>query len=150
VVTIRTAVPEDAVALARLARSAYEHYVVRIGQEPAPMNEDYSALIGTGNVWVAQDDGVPMGLLVLKVKADHVLLDNIAVSPEFQRAGIGAQLLAFTDGYARDHGLAEIRLYTNEAMAENIAYYSRHGFAETHRGMNHGYRRVFFTRRLDR
>lgn len=38
--------------------------------------------------------------------------------------------------------------YTNEAMAENLAYYPRHGFAETHRATDHGYRRVFFTKRL--
>jgi ribosomal protein S18 acetylase RimI-like enzyme len=145
---IRPAVPGDAAALSELARSAYAHYVDRVGKKPAPMTEDYPSLVSTGGVWVAEHDGVLVGLLVLKVESDHVLLDNVAVSPDAQGAGIGTQLLDFTDNYAREHGLAEVRLYTNEAMTENIAYYPRHGFVETHRATDHGYRRVFFTKHL--
>lgn len=145
---IRPAVPGDAVTLAELARSAYAHYIDRMGKEPAPMTEDYPSLVSAGEVWVAEHDSVVAGLLVLKVKPDHVLLNNVAVSPDFQGMGIGAQLLDFADNYARAHGLAEVRLYTNEAMTENLAYYPRHGFAETHRATEHGYRRVFFTKRL--
>lgn len=43
--------------------------------------------------------------------------------------GIGAQLLDFTETHAREHGLHEIRLYTNGAMTENIVYYARRGYS---------------------
>jgi ribosomal protein S18 acetylase RimI-like enzyme len=145
---IRRAVQGDALTLAALARGAYARYVERIGREPAPMTENYLGLVRAGEVWVAEHDGVVAGLLVLKVKPDHVLLDNVAVSPDFQGMGVGAQLLDFTESYAREHGLAEVRLYTNEAMTENLTYYPRHGYAETRRAVDHGYRRVFFTKRL--
>jgi ribosomal protein S18 acetylase RimI-like enzyme len=145
-VAIRRAVPADAAALSELARSAYAHYVGRIGKEPAPMGEDYASRIRVGQVWVAEQDGVLAGLLVLKIETDHVLLDNIAVSPHAQGTGIGAQLLDFTDKYAREHGLPEVRLYTNEAMTENLAYYPRHGYTETHRATSNDYRRVYFTK----
>ena len=112
------------------------------------MAEDYPSLVNVGLVWVAERDGVPVGLLVLKVEPDHVLLDNVAVSPDAQGVGIGAHLLDFTDNYAREHGVAEVRLYTNEVMTENIAYYLRRGFAETHRATDHGYRHVFFVKHL--
>jgi ribosomal protein S18 acetylase RimI-like enzyme len=95
-----------------------------------------------------QRDDVVIGLLVLKLESDHLLLNNLAVSPNAQGTGIGAQLLDFADSYAREHGRAEVRLYTNEAMTENIAYYPRHGFVETYRATDHGYRRVFFTKHL--
>lgn len=57
-------------------------------------------------------------------------------------------MLDFADAQAREHGLAEVRLYTNEAMTENLAYYPRHGYVETRRATDHGYRRVFFTKQL--
>lgn len=145
---VRLAVPGDASTLVELARAAYAHYVDRIGREPAPMTEDYPSLIRAGEVWVALHGGVLAGLLVLKLMADHVLLDNVAVSPDFQGTGLGAQLLDFAESYARGHGRMEVRLYTNEAMTDNLAYYPRHGFVETHRAAEHGYRRVFFTKRL--
>lgn len=114
------------------------------------MTEDYLSLISAGEVWVAEHDGVLAGLLVLKVKSDHVLLDNVAVAPVFQGSGLGTQLLDFTDRYASEHGFTEVRLYTNEAMTENLGYYRRRGFVETHRATDRGYRRVFFAKRLAR
>jgi hypothetical protein len=45
-------------------------------------------------------------------------------------------------------GLPEVRLYTNEAMTENLDYYPRRGYRETHRATQNGYRRVFFSKIL--
>ncbi|MBF6061238.1 GNAT family N-acetyltransferase [Nocardia terpenica] len=146
--TIRSARSTDSEALSELARTAYAHYVDRIGREPAPMMEDYGYLISLGNVWVAEQCGSIVGLLVLEVEPDHLLLNNVAVSPEVQGTGIGAQLLAFAEMRAREHDLSEIRLYTNEAMTENIDYYPRHGYVETHRATEEGYSRVFFAKQL--
>jgi hypothetical protein len=42
-----------------------------------------------------------------------------------------------------------MRLYTNAAMTENLAYYSRRGYTETHRAHQDGFHRVFFRKRLD-
>ncbi|MFD2470327.1 GNAT family N-acetyltransferase [Amycolatopsis silviterrae] len=148
---IRAARPEDAAALAELARAAYSVYVERMaGTEPAPMRDDYPSLVDSGQVWVAEHDAAVVGMLVLKLKPDHVQLNNLAVSPARQGTGLGKQLLDFTDAYAREHGRAEVRLYTNEAMTENLAYYPRHGFRETHRGVENGYHRVYFAKDLSR
>ena len=85
---------------------------------------------------------------MLVVHPDHLLLENIAVLPSAQRRGVGARLLALAEDEARARGLGEIRLYTNEAMTENLAYYPRHGYAETRRAEQDGFRRVFFTKHL--
>ncbi|UYM06867.1 GNAT family N-acetyltransferase [Solicola gregarius] len=146
--TIRPAVAGEADALRDLARAAYAHYVERIGTEPWPMLADYTQLVEQGSVWVAARDHAIVGLIVLLPEEGHLLLDNVAVSPDAQGQGVGGRLLAFADEHARDLGYAEVRLYTNEAMTENIAYYPRHGYVETHRGEFGEYRRVHFTKTL--
>ena len=35
-------------------------------------------------------------------------------------------------------------------MTENLTYYARHGYRETHRATQDGYRRVFFTKSVVR
>jgi N-acetylglutamate synthase-like GNAT family acetyltransferase len=150
VTTIRGARRSESGTLSDLARAAYASYVERMkGTEPAPMREDYCSLIDAGHqVWVAEQDGNVVGILVLKTKSDHLLLDNVAVTPTAQGTGVGAQLLKFAEARAREQDLREIRLYTNQAMTENVAYYAHHGFVETHRATDHGYHRVYFTKHL--
>jgi ribosomal protein S18 acetylase RimI-like enzyme len=93
-------------------------------------------------------DGEIVGLLVLVMRPDHLLLQNVAVLPSAQGCGIGARLLGFAEEQAHELGRDEIRRYTNEAMTENLAYYQKHGYAETHRAEQDGFRRVFFSKRL--
>jgi ribosomal protein S18 acetylase RimI-like enzyme len=148
-ITIRPAAEADAPVLQQITVTAYQHYVARIGREPAPMTADYAAAVRDGQAWIAEDDdGAAVGLLILIPHPDHLLLENIAVLPAAQGLGLGARLLAFVEERAAELGLPEIRLYTNEAMTENIAYYPRHGYTETHRAGQGGFRRVFFSKRL--
>jgi len=148
VVSVRRAGEGDVAGLAKVAAEAYRDYVPRIGREPAPMTADYAQAVRSGLTWVAEADGEIVGLLVLVARPDHLLLENVAVLPSAQRRGVGARLLAVAEDEARACGLDEIRLYTNEAMTENLAYYPRHGYTETHRAEQDGFRRVFFTRHL--
>ncbi|MFG2042020.1 GNAT family N-acetyltransferase [Dactylosporangium sp. NPDC048998] len=148
--TTVAATPADLAAVRRLVAEAYTVYVPRIGREPAPMTADYAALIDRGRVWVtrtADREGL-LGVLVLIPFADHLLLDTVAVAPLAQGRGIGAALLAFAEAHARSLGLPEIRLYTNAAMHENLAYYPRRGYTQTHRGTVDGFHRVYFAKRL--
>src|SRR3984885_221237 len=147
-VTVRRATPADVPALYVVANEAYLLYVPRIGRMPAPMTADYSAAVQSGQAWVAEVDGQVLGLLVLVVCQGYLLIENIAVLPSAQRRGIGARLLTLAEDEARANGLGEIRLYTNEGMTENLAYYPRHGYRETRRAEEHGFRRVFFSKVL--
>jgi ribosomal protein S18 acetylase RimI-like enzyme len=148
VVVIRPAGPGDVAALGAIATAAYRKYVARIGREPAPMTADYAEAVRDGQTWVAVDDGKIAGFVVLIPEAGYLLLENVAVRPAAQGRGIGVRLLTQAEDHARDLGLREIRLYTNEAMTENLAYYARHGYTETHRAEQDGYRRVFFRKLL--
>jgi steroid delta-isomerase-like uncharacterized protein len=148
VTELRKARPSDAPELSRLARSAYAVYQPRMRQPPAPVTADYAAAVRGGQVWVAEEDGRLVGLLVLAEASGGLLLENIAVHPDAQGRGVGARLLALAECEAARRSLAEIRLYTNEVMTENLPYYRRHGYEETGRGEQDGFRRVFFRKRL--
>lgn len=147
-VSIRSAQPDDAGALTMLIQESFTQYTERIGTEPGPMSTDYSALIGTGTVWIAEDGGLVIGTIVATPMDDHLLLDNLAVSPAARGLGLGILLLDWAAQHARTLGLSELRLYTNEAMTENLTFYPRRGFVETHRATVDGYRRVFYSKQL--
>ncbi len=143
---VRPADAADLPEVERIVRDAYTKYISRIGKPPGPMHDDYAAHVRCHALWVAGD---PLaGLIVLLGEADHLLLDNIAVDPACQGQGVGRMLLRFADLEARRRGYRELRLYTHETMVENIALYSRSGWAQTGRGMQDGFARVFFRKVL--
>lgn len=142
--TIRLARLDDRAVIEEIVRAAYSIYIERIGRPPGPMHDDYRGLIEAGSVSVIEDaDRGITGIIVLIPKADHLLLDNIAVRPDSQGHGFGRALIAFAESEARRLGFAELRLYTHQKMTENLALYLRLGFTETGRGHEAGYDRVF-------
>ena len=145
----RPATPADRAAVEDVVRQAYSPYVARIGRPPGPMGDDYGALIAEGRVRVMERNGAVQGVLVLIPQSDALLLDNVAVAPAAQGTGLGRALLQFAEAQARQLGFPQLRLYTNEAMTENIGLYSRLGYAETHRAEEKGLKRVYMAKRLD-
>ena len=112
------------------------------------MTADYAELLGTSRVWVIEHADGLRGLLVTQAETDHLLIDVVAVAPAAQGSGLGAALLERAERDAREGGLAELRLCTNEAMTENLEFYPRRGFHETGRAVQDGFRRVFFAMAL--
>ena len=62
--------------------------------------------------------------------------------------GVGSFLLDQVEVAARAAGRHEIRLYTHEKMTENLDYYPRRGYVETHRAVGEGRSRVYFSKLL--
>lgn len=146
---IRSAQPKDLTAVEAIVAAAYGIYIDRIGKPPGPMLDDYRELTAAGAMSLIEEPhGGVAGIIVLLLKPDHLLLDNIAVRPEHQGQGIGRRLIAFAESEARRLGRTELRLYTHEKMIENIALYRRLGFVETGRGYEAGYNRVFMLKQL--
>ena len=115
-VQIRLAAADDESDVRACVDAAYGPYVKRIGKPPVPMLDDYAALIKNEVVHVATRDGWFVGLIVMWPQEDHLYVDNIAVVPEAQGAGVGGALLGFADQEAQRVGLSEIRLYTHSKM----------------------------------
>ena len=144
--SIRRAGTADLTAIRQLIDDAYTKYIERIGRPPAPMTADYAAALDHSRVWVLTSGDAIVGALVTEDRGDHLLLETVAVAPGSQGKGYGRLLLdrAERDALELDH--SEVRLYTNEAMTENLTFYPRHGYRETGRALQDGFRRVFFAK----
>jgi ribosomal protein S18 acetylase RimI-like enzyme len=148
-VLIRQAESRDVASITAVVEAAYALYVARIGRNPAPMTADYASLVAAGEVWVGVSDERIVGVLVIRPGDDSLELENVAVEPGSQGRGYGRALVEFTEARARERGVSAVTLYTNEAMVENLQLYPQLGYVETGRGMQDGFRRVFFEKRLD-
>lgn len=133
---------EDAESVRRLVDLAFMPYIPRVGGKPVPMLADYDAIVAAGRCWVALDAGRIVGIMHLEPAVDHVVVETLAVAPDVRGRGVGGRLLMAAEEQARSLGLPELRLYTHELMTENLAYYPRRGFTETHREAP----RVFYTK----
>lgn len=146
---LRLATSADHDAIVALVNAAYDKYIERMGRKPGPMLQDYRHVLAQEIVYVLELAGQVSGLLVLKPEPEYLWLDNIALAPQAQGQGYGKQLMQFTEQFAKERGLHEIRLLTNEKMTENIERYTRWGFVEMERKEEDGYRRVFMRKLLD-
>ena len=108
------------------------------------MTADYGELIAAGRVYVLEAGGRLAGLVVVVNEPGHLLLENVAVAPAFQGHGLGRQLMAFAEQEAAARRLPEVRLYTNEAMTENLRLYPALGYEEVGRAVEDGFARVYF------
>jgi GNAT superfamily N-acetyltransferase len=145
---IRPARADDLSAIQAIVREAYGSYTARLGKEPGPMLDDYRVHISEGRIHVLEENGLLHGFVVLIREPETMLLDNVAVHPSAQRRGYGRRLISFAEAEARRLGYGSIRLYTNVVMAENLLLYSRLGYAETHRGEEKGFSRVYMQKVL--
>lgn len=145
---IRPARNGEADAVSAIVHAAYQHYIARIGKPPGPMLDNYAQRIAEGQAWVLQDAERIAGILVLEESPAGLLLDNIAVLPEYQAKGVGRALLEFAEAEARRRGFDAIHLYTHALMTENLALYRRIGYAETRRITEKGYDRIYMTKQL--
>jgi N-acetylglutamate synthase-like GNAT family acetyltransferase len=143
---LRRAETADADAVQRLVNDAFTKYLRRMDRLPAPMTADYSAVLADSRTWAVERDGTIVAVIVTEVHPDHLYVDTIAVASGEQGAGHGRRLLAHAEADARSLGLPELRLYTNEVMTENLEFYPRLGFHETHRAIDRGYHRVYFSK----
>ncbi len=74
-------------------------------------------------VWVADDSGAIVGILVL----EHEWIDQLYVDPDRTGGGIGGQLL----DVAKQQRAVGLRLWTFETNARARRFYEGHGFIAT-------------------
>lgn len=147
-IDVRPATEADLSTVRQIAQDAYGGYPAAIGVRPMPLDADYAAQISAGEVWVLTIDERVRGFAVLQPRTDHLLLENVAVTPELQGTGLGSRLLATAENHARELGLDQVRLYTNQAMTQNIVFYARRGYRETSRSTEGAWSRVFMTKQF--
>jgi GNAT superfamily N-acetyltransferase len=146
-VEVRRATVADLPSIQLVIEAAYSKYLSRMDTAPAPLRRNYRGAIENGAVWVA---GEPVaGLISFTITGGTVLVENVAVHPDRQGAGLGRRLMEFAEQYARQHGIQRLVLYTNEVMTENQAIYARLGYRVTGRRVEDGYRRIYMEKVLE-
>ena len=127
-IELRRAGAADAAIVRDLTREAYAKWVPLIGREPKPMVADYAEAVRQHFIEMLYLDGALAGLIEMIPEADHALIENLAVAPAFQGRGLGQHLLAHAEAIAASLGHQEIRLYTNQRFAANVAFYLKRGY----------------------
>jgi ribosomal protein S18 acetylase RimI-like enzyme len=127
-ISLRPAVAADASAIRDLTRDAYARWIPVIGREPKPMMADYAAAVRNHRIDLLHVDADLAALIEMIPETDHLLIENVAVSPRFQRRGLGRKLMAHAERVAGSLGYAEIKLYTNKLFAANLLLYAQLGY----------------------
>jgi GNAT superfamily N-acetyltransferase len=143
---LRPARATDVDGIRACVDAAYSPYIERVGRKPGPMLDDYSKVVAERQVTVADFNGTVAGVLVLTTTAEGFLLENVAVLPAHR--GIGKLLLQHAESEARRQGFGSLYLYTHELMTENRRLYSKIGYVEYDRRVEHGLARVFMHKSL--
>ena len=119
VIELRQATTADAAAIRSLTREAYAKWVQVVGREPTPMKADYEAAVRKHRFDLLYVGSVLAALIETIDEGDQLLIENVAVSPEFQRRGLGSKLVAHAEGIAASLGYQRIWLYTNDRFTGN-------------------------------
>ena len=127
-IEIKRAAPGDAQAIAALTDAAYAKWVPLIGRKPKPMTADYAIAVRQHMIDLLYLDGILAALVELIPQPDCILIENLAVSPDFQGKGLGRHLMAHVERMAAAHGRRRVELYTNKLFAENIGFYQALGY----------------------
>jgi ribosomal protein S18 acetylase RimI-like enzyme len=127
-VELRRGVAADAAAIRELTRQAYAKWTPVIGREPLPMSADYEQAVRRHRFDLLYAEGTLAALIETIAQADHLLIENVAVAPSFQRRGFGQRLLIHAERVAAEFGLRQMRLYTNQRFAGNVALYAKLGY----------------------
>jgi len=127
-IELRRAETADAAPVRELTREAYAKWVPLIGREPKPMTADYTKAVRQHLIDMLYLDDELAGLVEIIPEADHMLIENLAVSPAFQGRGLGQHLLSHAEALTASRGHEEIRLYTNKRFEANVAFYLKRGY----------------------
>ena len=124
--TIRTMVPGDAPAAAKILQQA---------PEAANWTETSLSEVaaGPGLALVSERNGKVTGFLVARLAADEAEILNLAVLPAHRRLGVAGTLLDNALQQFRTRGVSRLFLEVRESNAGAIAFYKRHGFSEAGR-----------------
>jgi len=141
--TISPAIMQDIPVLVSLINSAYRGEASKKGwtTEADLLQGELRTDIPTLTAIIENKDAVILkyisenesitGCVYLHKKERGLYLGMLTVSPVLQGAGIGKQLMAAADSYARENNCNSIFMNVISVRHELIAWYERHGYRQT-------------------
>ncbi|MEE9334172.1 MAG: GNAT family N-acetyltransferase [Granulosicoccaceae bacterium] len=133
--TIRRAKLPDSVSLSDCINAAYSVYEPRI-TDLLSVSDGIVQSIESDRVWVAETEQGVVGGIILSLRDEFIMLENIAVHPDNSAMGIGAALIKRAELDCLELGFFEMRLSTHIDMPENVRLYEHLGWQETGRMAN--------------
>ncbi len=89
-----------------------------------------AAAHAAGLLWVAEDDGAPIGFALCWLMPDALHLRELDVHPKWMGRGVGRRLVEYVAAQAERRGLRSVTLTTFRDVHWNAPLYRRWGFAE--------------------
>jgi len=141
--SIRTARPDDAAALASLINAAFVvEAFFKIGDRTSA--DDVAALMEAGGEFLVLE-GVPRrsgeaamagtgtftGCVYLKCSGERAYFGMLSIDPDKQRQGAGRRLVDAVESRARERGCRFMDLHLVDLREELAPYYRRLGYVET-------------------
>lgn len=131
---IRKASPADAAVLAALASRMWE-------ADPAELEAEFADMTASDEAacFLAAVGGVPVGFAQCQLRHDYVegcetspvgFLEGIYVEDAYRMSGVGRQLLAACEDWARSTGCSEFASDCELGNAVSHAWHLKNGFRE--------------------
>ncbi len=123
--SVRRAIAEDLPAIARIHRQAF---FTAMPQMPALHTsvEDLDfythVVFPNSEIWLVEQEGIVAGFIAFRPG----WIDQFYIDPNFQRQGLGSQLL-----HVAQRSNSELQLWTFQCNQAAHSFYERHGFQIT-------------------
>jgi ribosomal protein S18 acetylase RimI-like enzyme len=122
-ISLRSFAPEDASFVAKLSDEAFAEYGGRPSRYTLSVIER-----PTAHSWLAIEEGVPVGLVILEVDLPRAAVLAVAVSRLARGRGIGELLMKHAERQARAHSATRLTLYTADSNLAALDLFLRRGF----------------------
>jgi GNAT superfamily N-acetyltransferase len=132
--TIRLATDADIEAIRRLVNQAFEveRFLKKGGGDRLQGDGELESLWQRGTFLVKEEDGVPVGCVYVEQRGDRAYLGLLSIAPTRQGAGLGKQLNAAAENFAREQGCRWMDLRVVSPRADLLLpVYRRLGYVET-------------------
>ena len=132
--TVRPATFHDVAALPAIERAAGQRFreipaLAWLADSPAISAERHLACIEQGMSWLALVGDKPVGFILAEIHPTSLFIVELSVHLDWQRKGVGRQLIACAVEQARKLGLTSLTLTTFRDVPWNAPFYTRLGFA---------------------
>jgi predicted N-acetyltransferase YhbS len=108
--TIRVATDADIEAIRRLVNQAFdvERFLKKGGGDRLQGDGELESLWQRGAFLVKEEDGAAVGCVYVELSGDRAYLGLLSIAPERQGAGLGRQLNAAAESFARQQGASSL------------------------------------------
>lgn len=142
-VVVRAAVAGDAAPLAATIAVAFAQYRDRLEPESGAFRETADTIsrdlaAGAGAL-LAEQDGEPLGCVMIKPVEGDLHLGRLAVVPSARGRGIARRLVRAVEEEAAHRGLTGVRLGVRIVLTENQRLFAALGYVETSREAHPGF-----------